>query len=114
MADDSFTLYDLKVEWIAGTRPCCCGRQAGDHFFLRGEHIEMPPGQSWSIYTFAGLLPLLPAKQRMTHPNDWMTTDEEVACVDPQCGSKFRITRVGKRTFRHGETRGVPVDPHWP
>ena len=32
------------------------------------------------------LLPLLPAKQRDTHPNDWMTTDMEVACPDPKSG----------------------------
>ena len=68
----------------------------------------MPPGQTWSIYTIAGLLPLLPAKQRMTHPNDWMTTDAEVACIDPNCGSRFRITRVGTRTFRHCRDNGRP------
>ena len=107
MANDSFTLYDLKVEWVAGEKPCWCGAREGDHFFLRGEHIEMPPGQTWSIYTIAGLLPLLPAKQRMTHPNDWMTTDEQVACIDRNCGSTFRITRVGTRTFRHSETTAV-------
>ena len=30
------------------------------------------------------VLPLLPAKQRPTDPNDWMTTDAEVACPDPE------------------------------
>ena len=110
MTDDSFTLYDLKVEWVAGEEPCWCGAKEGDHFFLRGEHIEMPPGQTWSIYTIAGLLPLLPAKQRMTHPNDWMTTDALVACIDRNCGSTFRITRVGTRTFRHSETTAVPLE----
>ena len=46
----------------------------------------------------------------MTHPNDWMTTDTEIACIDPNCGSKFRITRIGTRTFRHSETTAVPLD----
>jgi len=61
--------------------------------------------------TLAALLPLLPAKQRETHPNDWMTTDAEVACPDPYCGGRFRITRIGKRIFRHSEVTLVPLDP---
>lgn len=107
MHDDSFTIYDLKVEWVAGDKPCWCGQKEGDHFLLRGEHLELPPGQKWSIYTLALLLPMLPAKQRMTHPNDWMTTDNDMACLDPNCGSRFRISRIGKRTFRHSETTAV-------
>ena len=110
MTDDSFTLYDLKVEWLAGDRPCWCGAKEGDHFFLRGEHIEFAPGVKWSIYTMAVLLPLLPAKQRMTDPNDWMTTDTDVACLDPNCGSRFRIRRLAKQTFRHSEATAVKLN----
>ena len=94
MADDEFELYDLKVEWMAGDKRCWCGAKEGDHFYLRGEHIEMGPGVKWSIYTMSILLPLLPAKQRMTDANDWMTTDTDVACLDPNCGSRFRISRT--------------------
>ena len=50
------------------------------------------------------LLPLLAAKQRVTDANDWMSTDAEVACPDPNCPSRLRITRLGRRTFRHSET----------
>ena len=57
----------------------------------------------------AALLPLLPAKQRISDENDWMTTDAEVACPDPNCGARFRITRTGKSTFRHSETTVVPL-----
>ncbi len=57
------------------------------------------------------MLPLLPAKQRETHPNDWMTTDADVACPDPYCGGRFRITRIGKRIFRHSEVTVVPLPP---
>jgi uncharacterized repeat protein (TIGR04076 family) len=110
MTDDTFTLYDLKVEWTAGERPCWCGAKEGDHFFLRGEHIEFGPGVKWSIYTMAILLPLLPAKQRMTDPNDWMTTDTDVACLDPNCGSRFRISRLAKQMFRHSETTAVKLN----
>ena len=51
----------------------------------KGEMLHLPPGQGFSIYSLAALLPLLPAKQRATHPNDWMSTDAEVACPDPNC-----------------------------
>ena len=109
MADDGFELYDLKVEWVAGDSPCWCGAKEGDHFTLKGEHIEMPPGQRWSIYTMAPLLPILPAKQRKTDANDWMTTDSDIACPDPNCGARFRISRIGTRAFRHSETTATPL-----
>lgn len=108
--DDGFELYDLRVEVVAppGARLYCNAR-IGDHFELRGEMLHMPPGQGFSIYSLAALLPLLPAKQRMTDPNDWMSTDAEVACPDPNCPSRFRITRIGKRRFSHAETTAVPM-----
>lgn len=105
--DDSFTLYDLRVEVIASEQPMVCNHQVGDWFELVGENLRFPPGQSFPLYPLAALLPLLPAKQRMTHPNDWMTTDAIIACPDPLCGGRFRITRTGQSTFRHGEVTRV-------
>ena len=109
--DDSFELYDLKVEVVAppGAR-LYCGAKPGDHFELRGEMLHLPPGQGFSIYSIAAVLPLLAAKQRPTHRNDWMTTDAEIACPDPNCGSRLRITRLGKRTFSHAATTAEPLD----
>lgn len=108
-AHDAFTLFDLRVEVIATERPMVCNHRAGDSFTLRGENLEFPPGQTFPLYPLAALLPLLPAKQRPTHPNDWMTTDAEIACPDPYCGGRFRITRIGTSTFRHGEVTRVPL-----
>ena len=107
--DDEFTLYDLKVEVVAGDRPMVCAHPEGDYFELSGENLTLPPGQSFPIYPLAALLPLLPAKQRVTAANDWMTTDMEVACPDPYCGGRFRITRTGTRTFRHSDVTVVPL-----
>ncbi len=104
MTDDTFSLYDLQVEWLEGDKPCWCGAKPGDCFYLRGEHLEFPDSQTWSIYTLSALLPLLPAKQRETSLNDWMSTDKLVACPDPNCGSRFRINRLGRRTFSHSQT----------
>jgi uncharacterized repeat protein (TIGR04076 family) len=110
MADDGFELYDLRVEVVAppGAR-IYCNAQAGDYFEVHGEVLHFPPGQGFSLYSLAALLPLLPAKQRVTDPNDWMSTDAEVACPDPNCPTRFRITRTGKRRFRHADTTAVPL-----
>ena len=109
--DDSFELYDLRVEVIASERPMVCRHTPGDCFEVRGENLSLPPGQAFSLYALAALLPLLPAKQRVTHANDWMTTDTDLACPDPNCGARFRITRIGTRTFRHGDVTVVPLPP---
>ena len=110
MSDDSFELYDLRVEVIAPEGATLyCGAKPGDSFELKGEMLHLPPGQGISIYSLAALLPLLPAKQRATHPNDWMSTDAEVACPDPNCPSRFRISRMAKRVFRHSEVTAVPL-----
>jgi uncharacterized repeat protein (TIGR04076 family) len=108
--DDGFDLYDLKVEVVAppGARLYCSAR-IGDYFELRGEMLHMPPGQGFSIYSLAAVLPLLAAKQRITDPNDWMSTDAEVACPDPNCPSRLRITRIGTRRFSHADTTAVPL-----
>jgi uncharacterized repeat protein (TIGR04076 family) len=107
--DDRFDLYDLRVEVIATERPMVCSHRPGDWFEVRGENLVLPAGQPFSLYALAALLPLLPAKQRPTDTNDWMTTDTDVACPDPHCGARFRITRIGQRTFRHGEVTVVPL-----
>ena len=51
-ADDSFQLYDLRVEVICpeGER-IMCGAKAGDHFIMQGEMLHLPPGQGFSIYS---------------------------------------------------------------
>ena len=97
---DSFELYDLRVEVVAPPGSTLyCGARVGDYFELHGEMLRLPPDQGFSIYSLAALLPLLPAKQRPFDPNDWMATDAEVACPDPNCPSRFRIIRTGRRRF---------------
>jgi uncharacterized repeat protein (TIGR04076 family) len=108
--DDGFELYDLRVEAIIpdGAK-IYCGAKPGDYFELKGEMLTLPEGQGVSIYSLASVLPLLAAKQRPTHRNDWMTTDADIACPDPNCGSRLRIIRTGVRRFSHAETTAVPL-----
>ena len=96
---DEFVLYDLRVEVVEGDREMVCNHQVGDWFEVSGEDLRLPPGQTFPIYPLAALLPLLPAKQRKTHPNDWMTTDAEVACPDPDERLILRIERTRLRTM---------------
>ena len=108
--DDRFELFDLRVEVVAPEGvPIQCNARVGDWFEVRGELLHFPPGQPFSMYSLAALLPLLPAKQRPTHPNDWMSTDAEVACPDPHCPTRFLITRLGRRVFSHAQTTAVPL-----
>lgn len=109
--DDSFELFDLRVEVIATERPMVCGHRTGHAFDVHGENLVFTGPSGFSMYSLAALLPLLPAKQRDTHPNDWMTTDAEIACPDPNCGARFRITRTARRSFRHQDVTVVPLPP---
>jgi uncharacterized repeat protein (TIGR04076 family) len=106
--DESFELYDLRVEVVAPQGGAIyCNAKPGDHFELRGELLYLPPGQGFSIYSLAAVLPLLAAKQRETDRHDWMTSDADVACPDPLCSTRLRITRLGKRRFRRADTTGT-------
>ena len=110
--DDTFVLYDLRIE-VVGCQPgktMICNHPVGTYFEVSGENLSLPPGQTFPIYPLAALLPLIPAKQRSTHKNDWMSTDMDVACPDPHCGGIFRIKRIGKSTFRHSDVSAVPIE----
>ncbi|KAF8963496.1 hypothetical protein BDZ97DRAFT_999298 [Flammula alnicola] len=93
LKEDSFQLLisvlKLSASWSKDPLRC----KPGDHFILQGEMLHLPPGQGFSIYSLAAILPLLAAKQRPTHPNDWMSTDSEIACPDPHCKSRLKIER---------------------
>lgn len=114
--DQGFWLYDLKIETVLGGRTPVCRHIEGETFFVEGENLRFEKNQKISMYSLAALLPLLPAKQRDTDPGDWMSTDAEIACPDPHCGGRFKITRLGKRHFTHAETTGLPearTKPYW-
>jgi len=113
-ADGEFALYDLRVECVEMTGEDIAVYDVGDYFEVRGGEIRFPDGQGFSMYALSALLPLLPAKQRKTHPNDWMSTDMEVSGPDPNVGATFRIERLEKRTFEHDEVSGVGLEDDEP
>lgn len=110
--DASFELYDLKVEVIQGDRPFVCSHKVGDAFEVRGENLHFKADKPFSLYALSALLPLLPTKQRPLNQYDWMATDHIIACPDPHCGAKFKISRIGKQTFKRDATTIVPLPEH--
>ena len=108
-SEPDMELYDLRVtvEEIGG-RPVC-GLAVGDYFELtNSSQLRLPANGHFCLYALAAALPLLPAKQRPTHENDWMTSDEYVADPDPNCGAVYRITRTGKTVFRRADVTATP------
>jgi uncharacterized repeat protein (TIGR04076 family) len=108
--DDSFTLYNLEVSVAGDPDTFVCSHKTGLAFRVVGENLIFEDNNSFSMYALATLLPLLPAKQRETHPHDWLTTDELIACPDPNCGARFKITRTDKSTFHHADVTDVPLN----
>ena len=105
---DSFTLFDLEiiVEQIEGH--CTCNMAVGNRFYLRSGKLSFPDGQDFCLYALQATLPLLPAKQRQSHPADWMETDARVVCPDPACRLIMRINRSAERTLRHDDVSPIP------
>lgn len=106
---DEFELYDLAVivESIDGN--CTCQMAVGDKIFLRGGKLSLPDGKDFCLFAFQSTIPLLPAKQRLNHPADWMETDTHVVCPDPACRLTMRIERIGRRSLRHGDVSAVTL-----
>ena len=68
-----------------------------------------PYGGGFSMYPLWALLPVLPVTERPLQPNDWILSDSLIACPDPNCGARFRITRTKERIQSHGQCTVVPV-----
>lgn len=114
LKDDEFGLYDLKVVTIhlEKNKPLVCNHTDGSYFELKGENFSLPKGQPFPIYCISALMPLLPAKQRMNHPYDFMETDGHVKCPDPTCGAAFHIIRTGITILKNSEVSGALDSPN--
>jgi uncharacterized repeat protein (TIGR04076 family) len=104
-----FDLYDLQIVVESIDGHCTCTMQVGDCFYLRGGKISLPAGQDFCLYALQSTIPLLPAKQRLNHPADWMETDSRVVCPDPACRLTMRIDRITRRTVAHDDVSAVPM-----
>lgn len=105
---DEFELYDLAVtvETIEGN--CTCAMSVGDCFYMCSGKISLPDGADFCLYALQAVIPLLPAKQRLNHPADWMETDSRAVCPDPACKLTMHIDRISKRTLKHDDVSPIP------
>jgi len=106
--DGRFALYDLAVvvERIDGN--CTCDMRVGDRFFLRNSSsLSLPDGGHFCVYALQAVLPLLPAKQRLNHPADWMETDSRAVCPDPACQLVMHVERTSRRVLRHDDVSPI-------
>ena len=103
LADGEFALHDLRVRVVEVGPRCTCSMSVGDHVELRGGKLSIPGDRSFCLYALQAVMPLLPAKQRMNHPADWMETDSTCTCPDPACRLLMRIERTCVSTFRHDD-----------
>lgn len=114
MANHEFSLYDLRVEVIEGDKPFVCSHELGAAFEVRGENLHFLTERPFSLYALAALLPLLPSKQRPLNEYDWMATDHVIACPDPHCGARFKISRIAKQSFNRDDTTIEPLPENNP
>jgi uncharacterized repeat protein (TIGR04076 family) len=110
LQDDQFELYDLKVEVESIDGNCTCEMSIGDCFHIKGGKISIPNGANFCLYALQSTIPILPAKQRMNNPADWMETDSRVICPDPACKLIMRIERDGSRILNHDDVSPISLD----
>jgi len=104
----TYCLYDLTVSVIGRPDTFVCDHSPGVAFRVVGEDLVWVQPR-FSQYALVALAPLLPAKQRETAREDWMTSDMDVACPDPNCGARFHIERDGQTTFERAKATRVPL-----
>ena len=89
-------LYDLRVVVDRIEGRSVCGMRPGDHVDLTcSSRLTIPEGRHFCLYALSAVLPLLPAAQRAVAAGDWLATDNEVACPDPEERLIMRIERTG-------------------
>lgn len=110
LQNDEFELYDLSVEVESINGNCTCNMNTGDRVFIKGGKLSMPDGKDFCLYALQSVIPLLPAKQRILHPADWMETDTRALCPDPHCGLTMRIDRTEKRVLKHDDVSPLKWD----
>lgn len=107
-------LYDLRiiVEEVRGF--CDLPMVPGDYCEVRGGRLIIPEGKHMCIWALAGILPMLPAKQRnIVEENDWLPSTSQMCCPDPNGLVIYRIERINE-TNNTKETKETSVEKPFP
>lgn len=100
--NENFTLFNLVISTHGDPKTFVCNHIPGDNLKIVGENIYLL-SEHFSLYAIGSLIPIVAAKQRKTDANDWMTSDEYIACPDPLCGARFKIERRGTTKFNRSD-----------
>ena len=91
-------LYDITVTVDRIEGRSVCGLSVGDSFqIVNSSQLRIPEGKHFCMYALLAALPLVPAKQRDLPAYDWLETDSEVCCPDPDERVIMRIERGPRR-----------------
>src|SRR5690606_34524056 len=93
------SLYDIRVVVDRIEGRSVCSMQVGDCFEVTGSNRLETKGK-FCLYALQAVLPLIPAKQRPLPAGDWLETDSEVCCPDPEERLVMRIERGELRSMR--------------
>jgi uncharacterized repeat protein (TIGR04076 family) len=95
-----FELYDLRVTVHEIHGRSVCWLEVGDYFELtESSRVRIPDGKHFCLYALQSVLPLLPPKQRVLDPSDWLERDTLVACPVPDERLIMRIEGFNRRTL---------------
>lgn len=109
---ETFQLYKLKVtmQHTKDGRKAYSRQADGTYFIASGENLIFPSGDhSFPMYALAAVMPLLPAKQRVIDPMDWMSTDCIIADPDPHSGIEYQIERLEVETFNRSDVTAIKL-----
>ena len=86
-----------------------CGAKPGDYFELQGrDAASAGRARDFRSIRWPPCCRCSPPSSATTQPHDWMTSDAEVACPDPNCPSRLRITRA-----RQADDSAMPRRPRF-
>jgi len=92
-------MHTLRVE-VDRVEGACTGPMPmtpGKHFYIRGGRVHLPAGEPVCLFALQSILPLLPAKERLTDGDtgaDWISRVHRVQCPDPEGRTIWRIVQV--------------------
>lgn len=99
-----FEIYDIRVTVVSIDGPSVCGMQVGDYFeVVESSKVKIPAGKHFCLYAMNAVFPLIPAKQRRLHENDWLETDMLVSCPDPEERLVMKVERIRRRMMDRDE-----------
>ncbi len=103
----------IEVERVEGACTGPVPMTPGTGFSVRNGSLVFPSGGPICLYALQSILPMLPAKERVTDgdPADWMGSVHHVQCPDPKGRTVWRIEQRGSARARSPEvaTDGIPA-----